>query len=583
VSALPRQRPARLLAGGACVALGAYLIAAPFSSLPALAAVTGASLLIAGLGELVDSGAHRGLTLAAGGASVVAGLIAIVWPGITLLALALVAGLALLVGGLTRLLRARIERGEERLLLTAGGFTGAIAGLLALAWPSITVLALALIVGVRTVVFGLGALASALRPGEQGGVFGVGSPRAPMAWLREAAHRLRLLLTFAGLALALCGMGVSIALHAGNGVRPGPFYTPPSPLPPGPHGTLIREQLIPHLIQGAKTYRVLYKTTGFDGHPAAASGLVIVPEGPVPKGGRNVIAFTHGTLGVSRDCAPSLHTNVLERVIEGLGQFLAAGDVIAATDYQGLGTPGPNAYLVGRVEGMNALDAVRAAHRLPEADAGVRFAVWGHSQGGQASLFTGQLAPSYVPELHLVGVAAGAPVPEPIGLFKVNLTTTVGRVLIAMAVNSWSQLYSGASLGQIVTPVAQGAVASITSYCLYGKQALATFPAALTLGVSFVTRPPWEVQPWREIMEQNTPGRAPLHVPVLIVQGGADTIVPSHLTEALAAKLCSAGETVDLRLYPTVGHLETGIVASPDVAAWIAQRFAGKPPPSTCG
>ena len=34
------------------------------------------------------------------------------------------------------------------------------------------------------------------------------------------------------------------------------------------------------------------------------------------------------------------------------------------------------------------------------------FAVWGHSQGGQASLYTGLLAKSYAPELLLVGVAA---------------------------------------------------------------------------------------------------------------------------------------------------------------------------------
>ena len=52
---------------------------------------------------------------------------------------------------------------------------------------------------------------------------------------------------------------------------------------------------------------------------------------------------------------------------------------------------------------------VRAARAMPDAGASNRFAVWGHSQGGHASLYTGELAASYAPDLKLVGVAAAAP------------------------------------------------------------------------------------------------------------------------------------------------------------------------------
>jgi hypothetical protein len=45
----------------------------------------------------------------------------------------------------------------------------------------------------------------------------------------------------------------------------------------------------------------------------------------------------------------------------GIDEFREAGYVIAATDDQGLGTPGPHPYLVGDSEGMGALDSVRAA------------------------------------------------------------------------------------------------------------------------------------------------------------------------------------------------------------------------------
>jgi hypothetical protein len=180
-----------------------------------------------------------------------------------------------------------------------------------------------------------------------------------------------------GALLAAGGVALLGVLLLGDSAspRPGPFYAVPSPLPKGPPGTLIRKELIVGLYPGAKSYRVLYKSTGSDGRPTAVSGLVVVPEGPAPAGGRKVIAFTHGIVGVARYCAPSLRRGDIGRVIDGLGVLLAAGYVVAASDYTGLGTPGRAPFLLGRVEAMNALDSVRAAHRLRQAHAGVEFAV----------------------------------------------------------------------------------------------------------------------------------------------------------------------------------------------------------------
>lgn len=330
---------------------------------------------------------------------------------------------------------------------------------------------------------------------------------------------------------------------------------------------------------------MLYTSTDHDGNPATVSGFVLVPDDAPPAQGRKVIAYTHGTVGVASNCAPSLVTNPEQQplFLEGGDDLLGAGYVIAATDYQGLGTPGPHAYLVGDVEGMNALDSVRAARNLTEAHASDEYAVWGHSQGGHASLFTGQLASTYAPELHLAGVAAGAPVPNLRDLFAVNIETTVGRVLIAMALQSWAKVYGDASLDQVVTPVARPLVARIAKNCLYNpNQILASVPAALALGLTFLHTPPWGAQPWKTILDTNTPGAGRTDAPILIVQGGADTIVAPDITERLADRLCAEGDTVDLRLLPGVGHLQTGRVAVPDVVRWIDDRFAGKPAPTTC-
>src|SRR5262249_56873835 len=123
-----------------------------------------------------------------------------------------------------------------------------------------------------------------------------------------------------------------------------------------------------------------------------------------PAGGRDVIAWAHPTSGVVESCAPSLMPD-LAGTIWGLSDMLARGYVVVANDYPGLGTPGMHPYLIGESEGRAVLDSVRAARDLPDAGASNRFAVWGHSQGGHASLYTGELAARNTPGQ----ASAGAP------------------------------------------------------------------------------------------------------------------------------------------------------------------------------
>ncbi len=118
------------------------------------------------------------------------------------------------------------------------------------------------------------------------------------------------------------------------------------------------------------------------------------------------MAWAHPTTGSAQACAPSLFVDPFA-LIEGLHEFLADGDVIAATDYSGMGAIGSPSYLIGTTEGNNVLDSVRAARALRDAHAATRLLLWGHSQGGQATLFAA--AADYAPELHLVGVAVAAP------------------------------------------------------------------------------------------------------------------------------------------------------------------------------
>jgi alpha-beta hydrolase superfamily lysophospholipase len=153
-----------------------------------------------------------------------------------------------------------------------------------------------------------------------------------------------------------------------------------------------------------------------------------------------------------RRCAPSL-AGVFFASVQGLREMPARGYVVAATDYPGLGTPEVHPYLVGKSEARAVLDSVRAARDIPEAAAGDRFAVWGHSQGGQAVLFTGLEAARYAPELKLDDVAVAAPATDLAALITEDLGAGGGNNITAVTLWSWSRVY-GAPLANVVTPQA---------------------------------------------------------------------------------------------------------------------------------
>lgn len=330
---------------------------------------------------------------------------------------------------------------------------------------------------------------------------------------------------------------------------------------------------------GAKAYRVLYRSTGLHGEPIPVTAAIIFPDGPAPAGGRPVVAWAHPTTGIAMRCAPTLLPGVQ---VQGIDEMLRRGYVVVATDYPGLGTPGVHPYLIGNSEAYSVLDSVRAARELPDAKAQKRFAVWGHSQGGHAALFTGQLAASYAPELELVGVAAAAPATYLADLFEADRQTESGLTLTSMALLSWSKLYQ-LPTQTIVDPGAMAAYERVANDCLENlPQMLQLEQDARPLMRGFLKSDPTRIPEWRKLMDDNTPGQTAVGAPVFIAQGTADTTVPPPVTRRFAEHLCRAGATVTFRTYPGTSHVFIARDSSFDAVTWISHRFAGQAASSNC-
>jgi alpha-beta hydrolase superfamily lysophospholipase len=375
----------------------------------------------------------------------------------------------------------------------------------------------------------------------------------------------------------------ALSLPTGKAHAQTAFYDATAGELAGPPGSLIRSEPMLFAPAGAQAFRVLYRSVGMHGEPIAVSGVIIVPAGPAPAGGRPIVAWAHPTTGVVPHCAPSLAIFVFQQMA-GLRELIERGAVVAATDYPGLGTPGPHPYLVGNSEARAVIDSVRAARALPGVGNGNSFAVWGHSQGGQASLYTGLIAKSYAPELQLVGVAAAAPATSLVTLMGDDFKTVGGKNLTAMTLWSWSRVY-GAPIDKVVVPEAMPIVDRLSTECIESifdileRQKTEKPLEQNFLSVGNIAT----VEPWRSLAIRNTPGTLSPQIPLFLAQGTTDNIVRPEVTRAYLQQQCKAGSKVTMMWVPGVGH---GLVArdSADAAVgWMMDRFAGRVAPSDCG
>ncbi|KAB7647706.1 alpha/beta fold hydrolase [Polymorphobacter fuscus] len=352
---------------------------------------------------------------------------------------------------------------------------------------------------------------------------------------------------------------------------------------PPPAGTILAQQAIDGAPDGATAYRLKYASRGQNGDAVSVSGLVIVPAGTAPSGGRPVVAWAHPTTGVVPACAPS-RSFLKFAMIPGLRDMLKQGFVVTATDYPGTGPGEVQPFLDGRAEARAVLDSVRAARRLEGSGAGQRYALWGHSQGGQAVLFAGAMHKDYAPELALAGVAAAAPATDLAALLRDDMGTKGGNNLTSLALWSWARTQD-APFDAIVRPGAVGAIDAVAAKCI---DALLPSPskraADKVLAQGFLTVPDvTAVAPWREIIARNSAEPLPATVPLFLAQGDADVIVRPAVTAAFMARQCAAGGKVALHVGPNIGHGWIATKSANAAIGWIADRFAELPAPDDCG
>lgn len=333
-------------------------------------------------------------------------------------------------------------------------------------------------------------------------------------------------------------------------------------------GTLLDAHPLPEKFRpeaAATANRVVYQGMGYQGHPRLISGSVFLPATDPPATGWPVIGYAHGTCGLADRTAPSL-AGFLRRERGFLSAWLSAGFAVAATDYEGLGTPGPHPYLDGVAAADDIVDAVRAARALDSRLSRDWFAV-GYSQGGHAALHAAAMATQYAPELHFHGTATLAPVAylrEQVDA-KTAAADGPASAVLPFILAGLRAKHPGFDcrdhlddLGDQLADLAErGSLVEL-------------FKATKGLTNADIGATDIDAVPaLAEALASHEIPIAALDRPLFIGQGDQDTSIRPHLTRRLARELNLAGTTVDYRPYPPADHASILEHAAADSVAWV--------------
>ncbi|NIE63372.1 alpha/beta fold hydrolase [Burkholderia sp. Ax-1719] len=408
-------------------------------------------------------------------------------------------------------------------------------------------------------------------------------------------------LTAARLAAGSALLGFFLLAHAGvRAPAPDPlqgdgrvsaFYSWDADIPATP-GVLLRSEPLPKTLglpSAAQQLRILYSSTdGVEGKsPIAVSGALFIPAGTQPQGGWPVVAWAHGTFGMADICAPSWYGRSW-RDVRYLDAWLNAGFAVVATDYQGLGTPGPNPQLNNRSNSYTLLDSVRAAlHGVPGLANDV--VLVGQSQGGSAVIAAAGYAPAYAPDLNIrATVATGTIYNAPpatlasLAPFKTHLKRDPDRVDPTLAYEFYSvlsaqQIDPTLKASEILTDSAAPLLEQARISCLASLEddaRLAGLTRANTVKPGAEARlKTW----WDNYLAYPT---LKLKAPVFIGAGADDGLAPAELS--LARDACAAGTTVEAHLYEGLEHNGTLNASLRDSIPFVKRVFAGQPVAPVC-
>ncbi|EME15273.1 lipase family protein [Rhodococcus triatomae] len=368
-----------------------------------------------------------------------------------------------------------------------------------------------------------------------------------------------------------------------------PFYTYDGPLDRHAPGAVLGTRTMPYgfhqLATPITSTQVLYRTTDQFDRPTTTVATILRPLVPGPP---KILSYHMAYDALGSECDPSYtltgngaysQAGTFEQgVITG---YLASGFTVVVPDYEGPDLE----WTIGRQSAYAALDGVRAAESVLELPASTPVGLAGYSGGSVPTQWGAEVAPTYAPELNVVGAAAGGlPVNLAHNLPYVSGSTSWAGVIPALIV-SYERTYD-LDTGAFLSEHGRQIVDTVSSQCI---NAFASRYPGLTDGE--MVRAPYtsllDVPSVVESINDNIMGTAGTpRVPMLLaagdVDGTGDSVMVTADVEGLAHEYCERGVAVTYARYARMSHSEAFLPFQAQTAQFFTDRFAGAAPTSNC-
>jgi pimeloyl-ACP methyl ester carboxylesterase len=323
--------------------------------------------------------------------------------------------------------------------------------------------------------------------------------------------------------------------------------------------------------------RFIYQSKTLNGSLVPVSAYILWPLSPRKlNDGYQVVAWAHGSSGISPECAPSHNRNLWQHFLAPY-QLALQGYVVVATDYAGLGVGADgngktitHEYLASPAAANDVIYSVQAARQaFPELSRS--FVAAGHSQGGGAVWAVAhKQAVSPIPGY--LGAVAVSPLTDNLGI-----ADPLGTLLGAITAPAIASVFPDFKLQNIITLEGLQLMNQFLSVggCTIIKDLLFGPAAAGTLLTSN-----WRNNTWvRKYNNLTANYDQKIGGPLLIVHGEADPLLSINLTVAAISATTSKYPTSQLEFLrlPSTSH-NAALTGGQSVwMDWIADRFKGVP------
>jgi len=374
-----------------------------------------------------------------------------------------------------------------------------------------------------------------------------------------------------------------------------PFYTyaGKKPLREHPRGAVLKTRQVtiglPASGGAVPATQILYRTQDQQKKPSVTVTTVVNPTGPVNAG---LVAYLSFYDALGDKCSPSFTLQGGDPGADNMELATTEAALVTSLAAQGYAVTVPDFegthlhWVAGQESGWSTLDSIRATEKYLGMTKDQQVGLFGYSGGSIAGEWASELAPSYAPELNIVGTAiGGVPVHLAHNLGYINGSDSWSGVIPAVLVSLGRAF--GIRMAKYESAYGKKVVSEVKNECIGGFNG--NYPG---LRVQKLVKKEYKrflkVPAFARVVNKlimgSTKGhpRMPMYMGVGDHDGTGDDVMVHKDVEALAHEYCGQGVTVEFEVYDGADHTQGGLQFFPTAMEFLAERFAGAPFAGNC-